>query len=73
MTPALSTAHENATAGILVVQARCLRPLPGEVPEGRAQLTPIAATTDPSPHQNSSIISAKLRRRISDRPIGHAA
>jgi hypothetical protein len=64
MAPALTTAHENAADGILVVQAGCLRTLPRKVPEAPARLTRIAATSDPALHENSSINSAKMRRRI---------
>jgi hypothetical protein len=36
---ALTTAHENASHGILVVQARRLGSLPGKVPAAAAPLT----------------------------------
>jgi hypothetical protein len=47
---ALTTAHENAAVGILVVQARCLGTLPRTVPEASARLTRIAVKFDPPLH-----------------------
>jgi hypothetical protein len=66
MAPALTTTHENAADSILVVQARHLGTLPRKVPEASARLTRIAATFDPSLHEDSSIISVKSRRRIAN-------
>ncbi|MBR1210659.1 hypothetical protein [Bradyrhizobium sp. JYMT SZCCT0180] len=51
--PALTTAHDNAADGILVVQARCLGTLPRKVPEAPAQLNRVEVTSDPSLNGNS--------------------
>jgi hypothetical protein len=73
---ALTTAHENAAVGILVVQARCLGTLPRKVPEASARLEPfpfrlnrngaLAAKFDPPLHQNRSNISARIRKRVGE-------
>ena len=71
MAPALTTAHENAAVSILVVQARHLGTLPRKVPEAPARLTRVAARSDPPPHENSSVIPAKMRERIADGQVDH--
>jgi hypothetical protein len=53
---ALTTAHENAAVGILVVQARCLGTLPRKVPEAVAEMTRITAKRAPLLHENRSNI-----------------
>jgi hypothetical protein len=53
---ALTTAHENAAVGILVVQACCLGTLPRKVPEALAEMTRIAAKRAPPLHENRSNI-----------------
>jgi hypothetical protein len=57
---------------MLVVQACRLGTLPRKVPEVAARLTRFAATSDPPLHENSSLVAAKMRRRIAGGQVDHA-